>query len=579
MKKMENKKVPQSLALSPKRRKGTSGEQKSPSQWGLNSSPVSGEARRGNAKGWGASGKAWSKKAFTLVELIIVITILAILATIAFVSFQGYSSQSRDSNRVATVKNIENGVNIFYTKTGKVPDPDDMIGTWVLNSVTLNYVGKVWKNIARAINLNDVPLDPRASEQYWYGVDLLKRYFQVGLTLESETAYRPWIAPSYAWNILEAKVQGNYQYPLKIGSTLYSLPSLLFLGSGALTSTSAFIVDNGNNVPYTFWGQATGTQSVAEVLKIITWTGNLSLTWITIPSMTSGDYKTATGIPNSFSWVANALGITDKTKLGMTVYGNDYIWVGSSSSSGGNPSNTNCVSWQWWNGSSCVTATGCTTWLTEITIWTWATLQTWSCMNLWATTVRDGSTQPTNCWWTSTTNCNSSLTWLWDYYQRGRNEPVNTITTVSTYNGIFTWLLGHNNFVLWETSYGDWWQNEAWNISPTRWTGVNPQWPCPSGWHVPSQTDWKSACDSISWTSCANSSITVTVMQNKLKLPFAGYRNRNNGYYNGQSTSAYYWSSSPGSPNSYGLYFNTSGIDPANNNSRANGFSVRCVKN
>jgi len=63
------------------------------------------------------------------VELIIVITILAILATIAFVSFQGYSSQSRDGNRVATVKNIENGVNIFYTKTGKVPDPDDMIGT------------------------------------------------------------------------------------------------------------------------------------------------------------------------------------------------------------------------------------------------------------------------------------------------------------------------------------------------------------------------------------------------------------------------------------------------------------------
>jgi len=90
---MGTKKIPQSLALSVNGRKWQIGGQKSSSQWG---------------------GRV---KAFTLVELIIVITILAILATIAFVSFQGYSSQSRDSNRVATVKNIENGVNIFLTKT------------------------------------------------------------------------------------------------------------------------------------------------------------------------------------------------------------------------------------------------------------------------------------------------------------------------------------------------------------------------------------------------------------------------------------------------------------------------------
>jgi len=64
------------------------------------------------------------KKAFTLVELIIVITILAILATIAFVSFHGYSAQSRDANRLATVKNISTGLDVFYTKTGVLPPPD-----------------------------------------------------------------------------------------------------------------------------------------------------------------------------------------------------------------------------------------------------------------------------------------------------------------------------------------------------------------------------------------------------------------------------------------------------------------------
>ena len=41
------------------------------------------------------------KKAFTLVELIVVITILAILWTIAFISLQWYSRDSRDSVRIS----------------------------------------------------------------------------------------------------------------------------------------------------------------------------------------------------------------------------------------------------------------------------------------------------------------------------------------------------------------------------------------------------------------------------------------------------------------------------------------------
>ena len=94
----------------------------------------------------------------------------------------------------------------------------------------------------------------------------------------------------------------------------------------------------------------------------------------------------------------------------------------------------------------------CIDWMTEIKL---KNGQIWSCMNLWATTVRDWVTQPINCWWVSTTNCNSSLTWLWNYYQWWRNEPVNTTITWSTYNWVFSWLLWHNNFVLWELNYSD----------------------------------------------------------------------------------------------------------------------------
>lgn len=66
---------------------------------------------------------------FTLVELIIVITILAILATIAFVSFQTYTSDSRDTHRIASIGQIQKGLDSFFISTGKFPLPDDIYAT------------------------------------------------------------------------------------------------------------------------------------------------------------------------------------------------------------------------------------------------------------------------------------------------------------------------------------------------------------------------------------------------------------------------------------------------------------------
>gem|GEM_PF-2426805 len=48
-----------------------------------------------------------TKKAFTLVELIVTIVLLAILTTISFLSFQGFSKSSRDSVRISDIDNIE----------------------------------------------------------------------------------------------------------------------------------------------------------------------------------------------------------------------------------------------------------------------------------------------------------------------------------------------------------------------------------------------------------------------------------------------------------------------------------------
>ena len=66
-----------------------------------------------------------------------------------------------------------------------------------------------------------------------------------------------------------------------------------------------------------------------------------------------------------------------------------------------------------------------------------------------------------------------------------------------------------------------------------------------------------------------------------LFLPAAGLRNNNSGELASTSSNGYYWSSSPGYGGNYGagyLDFYSGYVSPLNSNGRANGFSVRCVR-
>jgi hypothetical protein len=60
-------------------------------------------------------------------------------------------------------------------------------------------------------------------------------------------------------------------------------------------------------------------------------------------------------------------------------------------------------------------------------------------------------------------------------------------------------------------------------------------------------------------------------------LPVAGNRNNNNGSLNNVGSNGNYWSSTVDGSNSRNLNFNSSNAN-TNNNNRANGNSVRCLK-
>lgn len=61
-----------------------------------------------------------TKKAFTLVELIIVITILAILATIGFMSYQSYTMDARDGKRSTDISSLQSKLEVTVAKNASL---------------------------------------------------------------------------------------------------------------------------------------------------------------------------------------------------------------------------------------------------------------------------------------------------------------------------------------------------------------------------------------------------------------------------------------------------------------------------
>ena len=125
-----------------------------------------------------------NKKAFTLVELIVVITILAILWTIAFISFQWYTKSARDSIRINDLKLIEKSLWLYKIETWEYPLPSD--------PDQVEYESKeVWTQwtvgqsvITNLDKLNKVPRDPLTWSEYTYSRLNTKKELQLACILE-----------------------------------------------------------------------------------------------------------------------------------------------------------------------------------------------------------------------------------------------------------------------------------------------------------------------------------------------------------------------------------------------------------
>ena len=180
------------------------------------------------------------RKAFTLVELIVIITILAILWTISFISLSGYFKASRDAKRLADTTGLLNKINIENWKWTPL---NKLIKDWEI--VTLQILWKKNTNVQTFRKIDFEVLgeneenfkDPSNKNQnypiayaLWWKWKGKYRFIQIATISEKEN---------------RAVIKWNY-YKLEDDDA----KSLFLTGGTTVNDWGINIEDWGNNLPY-----------------------------------------------------------------------------------------------------------------------------------------------------------------------------------------------------------------------------------------------------------------------------------------------------------------------------------------
>ena len=170
----------------------------------------------------------------------------------------------------------------------------------------------------------------------------------------------------------------------------------------------------------------------------------------------------------------------------------------------------------------------------------------------------------------------NGVTWA----TRNVGAPKTFVTNIEDYGGYYQWNRKDTaNFLL----NDDYYASEF--ASVTTWLPAND--PSPAGWRVPTSAELDSLLDAVKVTSEWTTEngingyrFTDKATSKSIFLPAAGFRDREDGtLYDVDNTYGYYWSSTEYSSDAYYLELYGSGGAILDYFYKANGYSVRPVKN
>jgi general secretion pathway protein G len=72
-----------------------------------------------------------ARRAFTLIELLLVLVILAVLAALVVPKFTNRSQQARETAAKTDIANLETSLNAFEIDTGRFPSSEEQLGALV----------------------------------------------------------------------------------------------------------------------------------------------------------------------------------------------------------------------------------------------------------------------------------------------------------------------------------------------------------------------------------------------------------------------------------------------------------------
>jgi type II secretory pathway pseudopilin PulG len=154
---------------------------------------------------------------FTFVELIVISIILVILASIWFISYTWYLSWVRDSNRIAQLNSMRDGLELTKSSSA-LPLPENSIQI-LANGNIIWYQWYAWEDTLSLIDFKEWWLDPKDKNYYTYFVTKNKKYFQLMTFLEDSKSMNT----SFFLPMAYASVSYSKRFPWVTGSNLWTL--------------------------------------------------------------------------------------------------------------------------------------------------------------------------------------------------------------------------------------------------------------------------------------------------------------------------------------------------------------------